>query len=338
MARVPVEGPEQLFHFAEPRPAAEAPRIRRGAQPGEKLLITGIAGGQGRLIARRVGDFFQIAGVDRTPWEGFPAHVNMHVVDLRKRKFEDVFRTERPDAVVHLAFVRHFRSNPRVRHEVNVLGTKRVLEYAIAYGVKRVVVLSSSYVYGALPDNPFYMNEDYALNVSRTYPDVRDLAEVDSLANAFLWRHPEVTTAILRPVPTLGYYTNSAMGRYLSQRYAPTILGFNPMMQFIHEEDVAEAVVLALQTGAHGVYNVAGPGAVPLKVAIRETGGTPVAIPESLARAIFGRLFRLGLYPTPPGAMDFLKYPCTVDGRAFARASGFSPLFTLEDIFASVRH
>jgi UDP-glucose 4-epimerase len=338
MARAPVEGPEQLFHFATPRADAEPLRPRRGAQPGEKLLITGIAGGQGRLIARRVGDFFRISGVDRSPWEGFPPNVRMHVVDLRKRKFEDVFRTERPDALVHMAFVRHFRSDPRVRHEVNVLGTKRVLEYAIAYGVKRIVVLSSAYVYGALADNPYYVDEDYPLNVSRTYPEIRDLAEVDTLASAFLWRHPEVATTILRPVNTLGYYVHSAIGRYLRQGYVPTIMGFNPMMQFIHEEDVAEAVTLALQTGAHGVFNVAGPGAVPLKVAIRETGGTAVPIPESAARAVFSRLFRLGLYPTPPGAMDFLKYPCTVDGSAFARATGFTPLFTLEDIFASVRH
>jgi UDP-glucose 4-epimerase len=340
MGRAPTEGPEQLFHFGQTDTSAGVVvgRARRGAEPGEKLLITGIAGGQGRLIAQRVGELFHIAGVDRAPWEGSPPGVSMHVVDLRKRRFEDVFRTERPDAVVHLAFVRHFRAEPRVRHEVNVLGTKRVLEYAIAYGVKRVVVVSSAYVYGALPETPYYVNEDYPLNVSRTYPEVRDLGEVDTLATGFLWRHPDVSTAILRPVNTLGYYVHSAIGRYLRQRYVPTILGFNPMMQFIHEEDVAEAVALALQTGAHGVFNVAGPGAVPLKVAIRETGGRAVSIPEGVARAVFGRLFRLGLYPTPSGAMDFLKYPCTVDGRAFARATGFSPLFTLEDTFASVRH
>jgi UDP-glucose 4-epimerase len=340
MARAPVEGPEQLFHFAPGATAAagEPPRLRPGAQPGEKLLITGIAGGQGRLIARRLADFFRIAGVDRTPWEGAPADVHMHVVDLRKRKFEDVFRTERPDAVVHLAFVRHFRVDPEVRHEVNVLGTKKILEYAVAYGVKRIVVLSSAYVYGALPENPYYVDEDYPLNVSRTYPEVRDLAEVDQLATTFLWRRPEVATAILRPVNTLGYYVHSAIGRYLKQRWIPTIMGFDPMMQFIHEEDVAEAVALALQTGAHGVFNVAGPGAVPLGVAIAETGGTAVPIPGSFARAIFGRLFRLGLYHTPPGAIDFIKYPCTVDGRRFVRATGFAPLFSLEDIFASVRH
>src|SRR3989442_9861243 len=294
MARVPSEGPEQLFHFA-PAAGAEVLRTRRGAEPGEKLLITGIAGGLGRLIAKRLGDYFKVAGVDRSPWEGFPPNVSMHVVDLRKRRFEDVVRTERPDAIVHHAFVRHFRVDPRVRHEVNVLGTKRVLEYAIAYGVKRVVVLSSSYVYGALPDNPFYLNEDYPLNVSRTYPEVRDLAEVDTLATAFLWRHPEIATTILRPVNTLGYYVNSAIGRYLKQSYIWTIMGFNPMMQFIHEEDVAEAVALALQTGTHGVFNVVGPGAVPLKVAISEIGGTAVPILQSLGHALFGRLFRWGL-------------------------------------------
>jgi UDP-glucose 4-epimerase len=338
MARAPVEGPERLFHFADAGAAAPPERARTGAAPGERLLITGIAGGQGRLIAQRVADHFHIAGVDRVPWEGAPAGIRVHEVDLRKRKFEDVFRTERPDAVVHLAFVRHFRAEPRVRHEVNVLGTRRVLEYAVAQGVKRIVVLSSAYAYGALPDNPYYVSEKYPLNVSRTYPEVRDLTEVDALVTAFLWEHPNVATAILRPVNTLGYYVHSAIGRYLRQRWVPTILGFNPMMQFIHEEDVAEAVALALQTGARGVFNVAGPGAVPLKVAIRETGGTPVPFPEPLARAVFGRLFRLGLYHTPPGAMDFLKYPCTVDGSRFAAATGFKPLFTLEEIFASVRH
>ncbi len=337
MARVPSEGPERLFHFAPAETAGPGGRPRLGAARGERLLITGIAGGQGRLIARRLADYFQIIGADRVPWEGAPPDVRMHVVDLRKRKFEDVFRTERPDAVVHHAFVRHFRAEPHVRHEVNVLGTKRLLEYAIAHGVKRVVVLSTAYVYGALADNPHYVTEEYPLNVSRTYPEVRDLAEVDGLASTFLWKHPEVVTTILRPVNTLGYYSHSAIGRYLRQRYVPTIMGFNPMLQFIHEEDVAEAVALALQTGAHGIFNVAGPGAVPVKVAIRETGGTAIPIPEPLARAIFRRLFQLGLYHTPPGAMDFLKYPCTVDGRAFVEATGFQPLFTLEDTFASVR-
>jgi UDP-glucose 4-epimerase len=108
-------------------------------------------------------------------------------------------------------------------------------------------------------------------------------------------------------------------------------------MQFIHEEDVAEAVALALQIGTHGVFNLVGPGAVPLSVAIAETGGTAMPIPETAVHMLFGSLFRLGLVLTPPGAIDFLKYPCTLDGRRFREATGFKPLFNLEEIFASVR-
>jgi len=343
MARAPLDGPEQFFHFAAVKPPAAretaraTPLVRRGAQAGERILITGISGGQGRLIARRLAGSFKITGVDKTAWEGHPQGIRIHVLDVRKRKFEDVFRTERPDAVVHLAYIRHFRAAPAVRHEVNVLGTKRVLEYAAAAGVKRVVVLSSGYVYGALADNPYYMDEDYPLNVSRTYPEVRDLSEVDTLATTFLWKHPEIATTILRPVNTLGYYVHSSIGRYLKQRYVPTILGYNPMMQFIHEEDVCEAIALALQTGTHGVFNVVGRGAVPLKVAVRETGGIAMPMPEIFAQGFYGALFRLGLYHTPVTALDFLKFPSMLDGRRFQQATGFSPLFNLEDTFASVR-
>ena len=313
----------------------DEPALRPAAR--DRLLITGITGGQGRLVARRVGDLFEVVGVDRAPWEGHPGRIRVHVLDLRRRKLEDIFRKERPKAVVHLAFVRHFGGDPRVRHEVNVLGTKQLLEYCATYGVRQLVVLSSAYVYGALPENPYYMTEDSALNVSRTYPEVRDLAEVDTLCSAFLWHYPEIKTTILRPVNTIGYSVHSTIGRYLQLDYVPTILGFNPMTQFIHEDDVAEAIALALDVGTRGVFNVVGPGAVPLKVAIRESGRTPVPVPEPLARMVFGALFRFGLYPFPPGAIDFAKYACTVDGGRFRAETGFRPLLTLRDIFASTR-
>ncbi len=308
-----------------------------GVRPGAKILVTGIAGAQGRLITRRLHATYRIVGVDRVPWTGHPSDVAVHVLDLRKRRIEDIFRTERPDAVVHHVLIRHFDVEPRVRHEVNVLGTRRLLDFCAQYGVTRVVVLSSSYVYGALPDNPYYMDEEHPLNVSRTYPEVRDLAEVDALATGFLWRHPEIATTILRPVPILGHYVTTSIARILRQRYVPTILGFNPMMQFIHEEDLVEAVALALERGTHGVFNVVGPGAVPFHTAIQATGGIPVPLPELVARPLFERLFELGLFPTPSGAIDFAKYPCTLDGRRFQRVTGFRPRFSLEETFATLR-
>jgi UDP-glucose 4-epimerase len=302
----------------------------------ERLLITGITGGQGRLVAKRLAAEYAISGVDRARWEGHARDVTFHQADLRSKKVEDIFRRERPTAVVHLGLVRH-QFDPELRHDVNVVGTKRLLEYCATYGVTKLVILSSSYVYGALAENPYYMDEDTALNVSRHYPEIRDLAEVDTLATAFLWRYPHIATAILRPVSTLGYYVHSSIGAYLKLRYVPTIFGFNPMMQFIHEEDVAEAIAMTLETGARGVFNLTGPGAVPLKVAIRETGGTALPLLESVARDAVARLFRYGLYPLPADAIDFAKYPCTIDGRRFRDATGFKPLYTLEETLRSVR-
>lgn len=303
----------------------------------EKVLITGIAGGQGRLVARRLLERFEVVGVDRTPWEGRPRGVGLHVVDLRKKKFEDVVRTELPTAIVHMGFIRHFRSEAGTRHDVNVRGTKQLLDHCVHYGVQKLVVVSSGYVYGAFAENPFYMDEDQPLSASRSYPEIRDLVEVDTLASAFLWKYPHVRTCVLRPVNVLGHSVHSMIGEYLRRPWQPTMMGFDPMMQFLHEEDVCEAIALALDHGLQGVFNVAGPGAVPLHTAIRETGGRAVPLPEFAVRPIFERLFNLGLWPYPTGALDYLKYPVTLSGKRFVDATNFRPLFGLDEIFHSVR-
>jgi len=303
----------------------------------EKVLITGISGGQGRLLTRRLLESYEVCGVDRVDWEGRPRGVQVHAVDLRKKKFEDVIRTELPTAIVHMGFVRHFRASQRTRHDVNVRGTKQLLDHCIHYGVQKLVVLSSGYVYGAFPENPYYMDEDSPLSASRSYPEIRDLVEVDTLASAFIWRYPHVRTCVLRPVNVLGYYVHSMIGQYLRQRRVPTVMGFDPMLQFLHEEDVSEAIALALEHGLQGVFNVVGPGEVPLHVAIRETGGHALPVPEPLLRPFYDRLFRWGLTPYPPGALDYLKFPVTLSGRRFVEATAFEPLFGLEEIFQSVQ-
>ncbi len=303
----------------------------------EKVLITGIAGGQGRLLARRLLENYEVCGVDTVSWEGAPRGVRVQQLDLRKKKFEDVIRTELPTAIVHMGFVRHFRSDEKTRHDVNVRGTKQLLDHCVNHGVQKLVVLSSSYVYGAFPENPYFMDEDSPLSASRSYPEIRDLVEVDTLASAFLWRYPHIRTCVLRPVNVLGYYVHSMIAQYLRQRRIPTVMGFDPMMQFVHEEDLSEAIALSLEHGLQGVFNVVGPGEVPLHTAIRETGGAAWSVPEPILRPMFDRLFRLGLIPYPPGALDYLKFPITLSGSRFVEATNFHPLFGLEEIFHSIR-
>ncbi len=303
----------------------------------EKVLITGIAGGQGRLLARRLAENYEVCGVDTAEWEGAPRGIRVRVVDLRKKKFEDVIRTELPNVIVHMGFVRHFRTSQATRHDVNVRGTKQLLDHCVNHGVQNLIVLSSSYVYGAFPENPYFMDEDSPLSASRSYPEIRDLVEVDTLASAFLWRNPHIRTCVLRPVNVLGYYVHSMIAQYLRQRRVPTVMGFDPMMQFIHEEDVSESIALALEHGLQGVFNVVGPGEVPLHTAIQESGGRARSLPEFVMRPMFERLFKLNLIPYPPGAIDYLKFPITLSGSRFVEATNFRPLFGLEEIFHSLR-
>ena len=213
----------------------------------EKVLITGISCGQGRLLARRLADKFEVCGVDRVPWKGHPEGIRVHVVDLTRKKFEDVIRTEMPLHIVHMGFIRHFRSDDRTRYDVNVRGTRKLLDHCVHHGVQSLVVLSSGYVYGAFPENPYYLDEEAPLSASRSYPEIRDLVEVDTLATTFLWRYPHIRTCVLRPVNVLGYYVHSMIGQYLRERRVPTVMGFDPMMQFIHEEDLAEALALTVE-------------------------------------------------------------------------------------------
>jgi UDP-glucose 4-epimerase len=104
------------------------------------------------------------------------------------------------------------------------------------------------------------------------------------------------------------------------------------MLQFIHEEDLTEALALTLERELRGVFNVTGPGEIPARVAIHETGGRILAVPSFILRRASGPLFGL-----PAGAIDFMMYPCTIDGALFVDQTGFKPMFGLKDIFRTLR-
>ena len=99
------------------------------------------------------------------------------------------------------------------------------------------------------------------------------------------------------------------------------VLGFDPLFQFMHERDVAQAISLSLSKGLRGVFNVAGPQPVPLSVLTRETGRKPFPLPEFLFNGLLGRF---GLPRLPPGALEHIKYPVVVDAAAFRAATGFT--------------
>lgn len=300
------------------------------------VLVTGIAGNLGRALAKQLHTETRVIGVDRRPFAGKPKDIDHHQVDLRKARAEDAFRRQPVEAVIHLGIMHDPRMPFSEAHSFNVVGTHRILELCVRHGVRKVVVLSSANVYGPRPENSNFLPEETPLMAADRFSDVRDLIEVDMYAQSFMWRHPELETVILRPVNIVGPTVRNAPSNFLRLETPLTVLGFDPMVQLIHEEDVCRALVLALRPGLRGVFNVSGPGEVPLSAALRELGRRPIPVPHPLIRPLLRRAFDARLTGFPPEEVDHIQYLCVVDGSRFVREAGWAPRWSLRDTIRSV--
>ena len=312
---------------ARPEPEFPLPRA---------VAITGIAGNLGKALAKLLHTETRLVGIDRRPFREKPKDLEHHQLDVRKKRVEDVFRHRRIEALIHLGIMHDPRMPPSEAHSFNVVGTQKMLELCVRQGVRKVVVLSSANVYGPLPGNTNFLPEETPLMASARFPDVGDLIEVDMYAQSFMWRHPDIETVILRPVNIVGPTVRNAPSNFLRLERPLTVLGFDPMVQLIHEEDVCRALRLALKPGARGVYNVVGPGEAPLSAVLRELGRHPVPIPHPLVRPLVKQLFEARLSSFPPGEVDHIQYLCAVDGSRAERDLGWAPRYSLRETIRSV--
>jgi UDP-glucose 4-epimerase len=312
---------------ARPEPEFPLPRA---------VAITGIGGNLGKALAKLLHTETLLVGIDRRPFHEKPKDVEHHQLDVRKKRVEDVFRRRRIEALIHLGIMHDPRMPLSEAHSFNVVGTQKMLELCVRQGVRKVVVLSSANVYGPLPGNTNFLPEETPLMASARFPDVGDLIEVDMYAQSFMWQHPDIETVILRPVNIVGPTVRNAPSNFLRLERPLTVLGFDPMVQLIHEEDVCRALRLALKPGARGVYNVVGPGEAPLSAVLRELGRHPVPIPHPLVRPLVKQLFEARLSSFPPGEVDHIQYLCAVDGSRAERDLGWAPRYSLRETIRSV--
>jgi UDP-glucose 4-epimerase len=300
------------------------------------VLVTGISGNLGRALAKLLHTETHVVGVDRRPFQGKPKDIDHHQVDLRKARVEEAFRRTSIEAVIHMGIMHDPHMPFSEAHSFNLLGTQRILDLCVRHGVKKVVVLSSANVYGPRPDNSNFLVEETPLMAADRFSDVRDLIELDMYAQSFMWKHPEVETVVLRHVNIIGPTVRNAPTNYLRLEVPVTLMGFDPMLQLIHEEDACRALVLALRPGLRGVFNVTGPGEVPLSAVMRELGHRPIPLPHLLVRPLLRRAFEARLTSFPPEEVDHIQYLCVVDGSRFSHEAGWVPRFTLRETIRSV--
>ena len=304
----------------------------RRKQRRQTILITGIASRLGRMLSRKLHTDFDVIGIDHRGARHIPRNVTVHAVDIRRRPAEDVFRRNRIDAVVHLGSEGDRR---RRTDRTSPMATKarRVLDLCQTHGVPKVVVLSSALIYGPNPNNDQYLTEEAPILAGQRFETMRDRVEIDLLSGTFFWQHSEADTVLLRPVSIVGRI-DTVPSRYLRARSIATVAGFDPMVQVISPEDVIEAVVLSLKPGVRGVFNLAGPRAVPLSVIIRKLGKRNIPIPEPLFRTVASLAMGVPRRAIPQAEIDYLKYVCMVDDSRARATLGYVPSLSLEQTLA----
>ncbi len=304
-----------------------------------KLLITGMAGGLANLVARRaIALGHEVTGVDYRPApQLLPTGVEFHRANYNKTRIEDVFRRCQPDVVLHLGRVGNLKVLPNKRFDLNVIGSAKVFELCLKYGVQRLLVLSTFHIYGAHPNNHVPIFEDEPLRAAQTFPQLADAVQLDNQACTWVWRHRKLRTVVLRPCNVVGAHINNAVSTYLRQPVQSYLLGFNPMWQLIGEDDLVEAVTSAWQGEAVGVFNVAGAEAVPLVSALKLTGSSLWPVPGFFAEAFLWARGRLagGL---PPYLLDFFRYPCVISDARFRQAFRWQPARGVRETVRAAMH
>jgi UDP-glucose 4-epimerase len=299
-----------------------------GSSIGQRVIVTGICSRIGRMVGRELHREMEVIGIDQRPFDDLPRDIIGHRIDIRRRRSRDIFRRSRADAVVHLGISYDPRRSGRGAHSWNIEVFSSILTFISDFRISRLVLLSNASVYGPHPDNPQFIPEDYPLYGADTFAQIRDIVEIDMLAQSSFWRNPDCSLVILRPVNIVGGVRNPLMG-YLRLTHPPTVLGFDPMLQLTHERDVARAVRLSLKPEAKGIFNIAGAGQMPLSMLLRKTGRRGVPLPSPLLRRVSALASRAVRMDFLAREVDYLMYTCMVDTERAEKVLGFEPRYDI---------
>ncbi len=302
-----------------------------------QVLVTGAGGQLGWQTIQRLRKNSRVVAIDFRRKADLGDDVASYRVDFNKRSFEDIFREHSFDGVIHLGRIGSDISSAFYRYNANVLGTQRLLDLCLKYKVGRVIVLSTFFVYGASPYNPALLTEDMPLKASNLSYDLVDSVELENVTAIYLYKHPNLNITVLRPTNIAGPRIGNNIGQLLSGRFAPLLVGFSPMMQFIHVEDMADAVVLAFDKNVPGIYNVAPDDWISYTDMLEKCGciAVPVpSIPATLPRQLARWLKFKGM---PSHLVNYFKYPVVIDGTLFKKTFGFECQRTTSEIAAYYR-
>ena len=306
---------------------------------GRTVLVTGVSRDLGRTCARSLASdpsVDRVIGVDVMPPRGDVGDVQFIRADIRNPVIAKVIAREDVDTVVHMSVI----ATPGTAgargtmKELNVIGTMQLLAACQkADSVRQLVVKSTTTVYGASSGDPAMFTEDMEPRRPARSGYAKDVAEVEAYVRGFARRRPDVTVTQLRCANVIGPRVVSPVTGYFRLPVIPTVLGFDPRLQFLHEHDLNRVLRHAVEAGVHGTFNIAGEGTLMLSQALRRLQRPGVPMPGIAFGGLGSALRSARLADLSPELVAFLTYGRGVDTTRMREELGFEPRYSTAAAF-----
>ena len=250
-------------------------------------------------------------------------------VDANYSILSRIVRATQVDTIIHtFLVVDPTQMSRRAMHEINVIGTMNLFAAASAAQstVRNVIVKSSTMVYGCAPEDPVWFREDTPRSRPARRNIERSIEAVEGYVRDFAEDNPHVNVSLLRFSNVIGSELETPLTRLLGLPIVPSIFGFDPRFQFVHEHDVVRSILFAFEHDLPGVFNVAGDGLLPWSEVAALCGKRTIALPPIGTGLLASPLRQIGI-DLPEEYHALLKYGRGVDNRRL-KEYGFRYSFT----------
>ncbi|MDP6454343.1 MAG: NAD-dependent epimerase/dehydratase family protein [SAR202 cluster bacterium] len=310
------------------------------SEPPGRILLTGACGYLASRIIQRLESMAEVdyilATDIRPPRVEFSTEkTEFHTLDVCE-PFPDLLKEHDVESVVHLAYVMNPGHDRDAAWRVNVLGTENLLGACRNANVKQICYLSSTSVYGAHPDNPEFLTEESPARPIKGFQYSEDKAEVETLLSQYAESQPNAAVTVLRVCPVLGPNADNFIAAAFSKPFLVAVRGYDPPMQFIHEDDLVDNLLRCLIEQPRGTFNLAGEGVIRWSDMARIFGRRLLNVPAPILYGLTGLGWTLRLQQdSPPCGIDFIRHRWTASTRKAQRELGSSFRYSSREAWES---
>lgn len=301
------------------------------ADAEKRILITGAGGYVGRTVGERLSRDFRVVGTDLRA----RSDLGFEIMDLdvRDPRMRDLMADLHITHVIHLAAVLEGGKQRKRDYDIDVGGTKNVVDCAIAAGVRHLTVSGSGAAYGYHADNPEWLQEEHPLRASELFAYAYHKRVIEQLLARYRQLSPQLGQLVLRICTVLGATTRNQITALFTKPRLIAVRGSESRFVFIWDEDVAGAIAHGVRGDRTGVYNLAGDGAMSIHEIAAALGKPTMVLPAFVIRQALeiGQFFHLTRYG--PEQLDFLRYRPVLDNRRLKEVFGYVPMKTSAEAF-----